>query len=43
VSDRRAAKVKGGETGVKRIGEILSSVSKARTEISQTFARNVRA
>jgi hypothetical protein len=31
------------EEGVKLMGEILSNVSKTRSEISMTFARNARA
>jgi len=41
VSAKKAEKVRGGE--IKLTGEILSSASKARSEISATFARNARA
>jgi hypothetical protein len=41
LSKAKAAAVKGGN--LKLMGEMLSNVSKTRSEISQTFARNARA
>jgi hypothetical protein len=41
LSKAQAAAVKGGSPKV--MGEMLSNVSKTRSEISMTFARNARA
>lgn len=41
VTEEQAENVGGGDG--KLLGEMLSNVSKTRSEISQTFARNARA
>jgi bacteriocin-like protein len=43
LSDAELDQVSGGFLGLKLMGEMLSNVSKTRSEISMTFARNARA
>lgn len=43
LSPEQLEAVQGGTNALRLLGQILSNVSKTRSEISQTFARNARA